>query len=194
MATALDLPLVFGQRQAVTATPVTRTNADAPLVAAARTGDRAAFGQLYERYVRMVHGILLTRVPPGEVADLVHDVFLSALRQLHTLREDGAFGGWLAMITRNRATDYFRRATENVELPEDLGRHDPPEAEANAVLKLIQSLPDAYREPLLLRLVEGMTGPEIAARTGLTPGSVRVNLHRGMKMLRERLGWSQSHE
>jgi RNA polymerase sigma-70 factor, ECF subfamily len=39
----------------------------------------------------------------------------------------------------------------------------------------------------VLRLVEGMTGPEIAARTGLTPASVRVNLHRGMKQLRERL-------
>jgi len=42
-------------------------------------------------------------------------------------------------------------------------------------------LPDAYRETLILRLVEGMTGPEIAARTGLTHGSVRVNLHRARK-------------
>jgi RNA polymerase sigma-70 factor (ECF subfamily) len=55
------------------------------------------------------------------------------------------------------------------------------------VLAVIQTLPDAYRETLVLRLVEGMTGPEIAARTGLTEGSVRVNLHRGMKQLRERL-------
>ena len=38
-----------------------------------------------------------------------------------------------------------------------------------------------------MRLVEGMTGPEIADRTGLTPGSVRVTLHRGMKLLRQRL-------
>ena len=194
MATALDLSLRFGQRQAVTATPAMQRSDDAGLVAAARGGDRAAFGQLYERYVRMVHGILLTRVPPGEAADLVHDVFLAALRQLHTLRQDGAFGGWLAMITRNRATDYHRRSTEKVELPEDMGRNDPPGAEANAVLRVVQSLPDAYREPLILRLVEGMTGPEIAARTGLTPGSVRVNLHRGMKMLREKLEWSQGHE
>ena len=47
---------------------------------------------------------------------------------------------------------------------------------------------EAYREPLILRLVEGMTGPEIAARTGLKHGSVRVNLCRGMQMLREKLG------
>jgi len=51
----------------------------------------------------------------------------------------------------------------------------------------IRTLPDAYRETLVLRLVEGMTGQEIAERTGLTPASVRVNLHRGMKQLRERL-------
>ena len=53
---------------------------------------------------------------------------------------------------------------------------------------MIRSLPEAYRETLILRLVEGMTGPEIAARTGLTAGSVRVNLYRGMQQLREKLG------
>ena len=61
------------------------------------------------------------------------------------------------------------------------------EAEAHAVLAVIRSLPEAYRETLVLRLVEGLTGPEIADRTGLTAASVRVNLHRGMKLLRERL-------
>lgn len=56
-----------------------------------------------------------------------------------------------------------------------------------AILDVIRSLPDAYSETLILRLVEGMTGPEIAVRTGLTHGSVRVNLCRGMRMLRDRL-------
>ncbi len=54
-------------------------------------------------------------------------------------------------------------------------------------LAVLRTLPETYREPLMLRLVEGMTGPEIAARMGLTHGSVRVNLHRGMRMLREKL-------
>jgi len=57
-----------------------------------------------------------------------------------------------------------------------------------AILGVIRGLPEAYRETLILRLVEGLTGPEIAERTGLTAGSVRVNLHRGMQMLREKLG------
>ena len=66
--------------------------------------------------------------------------------------------------------------------------HDSRAAE---ILELIRSLPEAYRETLVLRLVEGMTGPEIAERTGLTAASVRVNLHRGMKQLREKLGFME---
>lgn len=136
----------------------------------------------------MVHGILLARVPRAEIDDLMQDVFLSALERLDSLREDGAFGPWLATIARNRATDFHRRKRTMDELPEHLPFNDPPRSEAQRVLEVIQSLPDAYRETLILRLVEDMTGPEIAERTGLTPGSVRVNLHRGMKLLRERLG------
>ena len=64
-------------------------------------------------------------------------------------------------------------------------------AKAEEILAIIRTLPDAYRETLVLRLVEGMTGPEIAARTGLTAASVRVNLHRGMKLLRTKLGFKE---
>jgi RNA polymerase sigma-70 factor (ECF subfamily) len=168
------------------------SGADTALVEAARAGNRGAFGRLYDRYARMVHGILLAKVPRGEVDDLVQDVFLAALRQLRSLRDAGAFGGWLAQIARNRAHDYFRQSHESVELSADLAGPDPPPPEAAAVLSVIRSLPEAYREPLILRFVEGMTGDEIAARTGLTPGSVRVNLHRGLKQLREKLRKEQS--
>jgi RNA polymerase sigma-70 factor, ECF subfamily len=168
---------------------------DAKLVDAARDGDRAAFGQLYERYARMVHGVLLAKVPVGDVDDLVQDVFMKALRRLSTLRETERFGGWLAAIARNLANDYYRRS-----VPEDPLTDDTPDNEAKrgisggdregqaaAVLDAVRRLPDAYRETLILRLVEGMTGPEIAARTGMTHGSVRVNLHRGMEQLRAKL-------
>jgi RNA polymerase sigma-70 factor (ECF subfamily) len=165
------------------------------LVAAAREGDRGAFGRLYERYARMVHGILLGRVPVAEVEDLVQDVFVRAMRQVHTLRDVNAFGGWLATVARNRANDYHRRSVETVEFLEDSpsqsGEKPRSRGQADdgtAILALIRGLPEAYRETLILRLVEGMTGPEIAERTGLTAGSVRVNLHRGMQMLREKLG------
>jgi len=161
------------------------------LVAAAREGDRGAFGRLYLRYARMVHGILLGRVPVGEVEDLVQDVFVAAMRQVHTLRDVKCFGGWLATVARNRANDYHRRSVELVEFAEEVPekrRSSGAEDDGAAILEVIRGLPEAYRETLILRLVEGMTGPEIAERTGLTAGSVRVNLHRGMQMLREKLG------
>src|SRR5262245_12774395 len=105
------------------------------LVVAARDGDRDAFGMLYQRYGRMVHGVLLARVPRGQVEDLVQDVFLLALRRLDSLRDPERFGGWLAMIARNRATDFHRRTRETVELPEDLaGAASDDEQEALAVL------------------------------------------------------------
>ena len=160
---------------------------DDGLVRAAAAGDRAAFGELYVRYARLVHGILLARVPPGEADDLVQDVFLSAMRQLRGLRTVAAFRGWLAAIARNRATDYFRQTRTCMPIEEN----SPAKAgglEALEVLDVIRQLPEAYRETMILRLVEGMTGPEIALETGLTADSVRVNLCRGMKMLRGLLG------
>lgn len=162
---------------------------DAQLVSRAGQGDEVAFGGLYQRYARMVHGLLLARVGPAEADDLVQDVFLTAWRRLEDLRDPAAFGGWLAAIARNRAIDHLRRRPRLEELPGHLMASDATAArvEALAVLALIRTLPEAYRETLVLRLVEGLTGPEIAERTGLTPASVRVNLHRGMKLLREKL-------
>jgi RNA polymerase sigma-70 factor (ECF subfamily) len=55
------------------------------------------------------------------------------------------------------------------------------------LLNTMRHLPVAYRKTLILRFVEGLTGPEIAVLTGLTPEAVRVNLHRGVKLLREQL-------
>lgn len=161
---------------------------EAALVEAARAGDREAFTRLYDSYAPLVHGVLLARVPYGEVSDLVQDVFLAAFRKLGHLRDAERFGPWVAMIARNRAADFYRRARDTEELHEGLSRGAGRPAEAAEALEIIRNLPEAYRETLVLRLVEGMTGPEIAARTGLRPASVRVNLHRGMKLLRERLG------
>ena len=168
---------------------------DTRLVSAARDGDRAAFGRLYDRYAPMVHGVLLARVPRGEVDDLVQDVFMVALRRLSTLRKNDRFGAWLAAIARNRANDYHRHSVAGDQVPDDTSDEDVAsrstrggdEGQAAEIIEAVKSLPDAYSETLILRLVEGMTGPEIAARTGMTHGSVRVNLHRGMQQLRAKL-------
>ena len=153
------------------------------------------FARLFETHAPMVHGILLARVPRADADDLVQDVFVAALERLQTLRNGEAVGAWLAAIARNRVTDFLRTRPALVELPADLAaRDDPRRAEVAEVLRAIRSLPEAFREPLVLRLVEGMNGQEIADRCGFTYDSVRVNLHRGMQKLREALRIEVTHE
>ena len=184
--------LFFASSEATTAemisTATAKPKAEARLVERACGGDREAFGELYKLFAPLVHGIVLARVPRDEADDIAQNVFLSAYKNLHTLRDYNAVGPWLAMIARNYSNEFYRREKPTEELSEDLTHTDAPQAEAREILSAIRSLPDAYKETLILRLVEGMTGPEIAEQTGLTPESVRVNLHRGMKLLRQKLG------
>lgn len=162
------------------------------MVTAARHGDRRAFAELYRRFSRAVHGVVLARVAYGDAADVVQDVFAIALERLPQLGEVAAFPGWLLAIARHRAIDHVRAGMHRATPPTDKLPELPVEASRSAevaqVLTALRALPDAYQETMILRLVEGMSGPEIAEHTGLSPGSVRVNLHRGMKLLRERLG------
>jgi RNA polymerase sigma-70 factor (ECF subfamily) len=200
MRGTLEFATAVLEHPRVTETPKIVHDSDAALVAASQRGDADSFGQLYQRYARLVHGILLARVRPTEVEDLVQDVFLRALPRLHNLRDVSRFGAWLAAIARNIATDHYRHSHTQPETSGDASDPDEQPAksgfsagnEAAEILECIRALPEAYRETLILRLVEGMTGPEISERTGLSPGSVRVNLHRGMRQLREKLAQYES--
>lgn len=170
--------------------PAEAVTGHADLVVAARKGDRGAFGELYQRFSRAVHGVLIARVRPQDADDLVQEVFLHAWPRLGELREPAAFGGWICTMARRRAMDHHRKDRPTDELTDRFRNNDRPDitAEAAAAVAAIQDLPEAYRETLALRLVDGLSGPEIAEATGLRPDSVRVNLHRGFKLLRERLG------
>lgn len=172
---------------------------DVPLVQAAQAGDAASFDVLYRRHVRIVHAVLLGRSTREDVEDLVQEVFLTAWRQRGTLRDPAAFAGWVMTIARHLRIDHARRQMGTQDIRTSGARQadgiDARSGEAGADVRLearvaldaIRALPEAYRETLVLRLVEGMTGPEIASRTGLRPDSVRVNLCRGMKLLRDAL-------
>ncbi len=159
----------------------------------AQGGDPEAFAWLHQRYAGWVRAIALGSLSPAEADDVVQDVALKAWEKLPTLRQPERYGVWLAQIARNAVRDVLRRRKDLGQLPRGgpegrAGDRPPVLARAAEALAAIRELPEAYRETLILRLVEGWSGPEIAARTGLQPGSVRVNLHRGMGLLRERLG------
>jgi RNA polymerase sigma-70 factor (ECF subfamily) len=161
---------------------------EALLVERICAGDADAFNEIYKMFAPLIHGVVLARVPREEAQDIVQEVFLAAYKSLHTLRDRNAVGPWLVRIARNLTVEYYRRAKPADELPETLGGKQRPSAEAAEALRAIRSLPEAYSETLVLRLIEGMSGNEIAEATGLKPESVRVNLHRGMEMLRQKLG------
>lgn len=164
-------------------------------VAKARRGDEASFRWLFLRFYPMVHAVALAHGAKDDVDDVCQDVFLAAWRALPELRSDDHFGGWIAQIARHRAarTTATRNTRRVTPLERDVAAKDSNEASAEDLLVVLRSLPPAYRETLALRLIEGLSGPEIAALTGLTHGSVRVNLTRGMELLREALrerGWT----
>ncbi|WP_190285650.1 RNA polymerase sigma factor [Montanilutibacter psychrotolerans] len=156
----------------------------------ARRGSQAGYAQLYRRFAPLVHGILLGRFRPALADELSQECFANAFGHLAQLKEDHKFGPWIATIARRVQPPVSGRELSLTDVPDMESHKASPEdrTEAEKVLRAVMSLPQAYRETLLLRLAEGLTGPEIAAMTGLTPESVRVNLHRGMAKLRDALG------
>jgi RNA polymerase sigma-70 factor (ECF subfamily) len=171
----------------------------APLIADARKGGAGAFVEIHRRFAAVVHGIALAHVAPSDADDVTQETFVRVHRTLASIREAVAFPAWICQVARNVAIDHARRQRRRPKespLPEDRAAQPAPATDDElraAALRCLAKLPDAYRETLFLRLAEGLSGPEIASRTGLTPESVRVNLCRGMAMLRPLLreeGWS----
>ncbi len=146
---------------------------------------RSDFENHYDRYAKYVHAILISRLPAGQAEDGTQEVFLEAWRKIDQLQDDNHFPAWIAAIARNKAADFFRRRKVQEPL---LDIHPAKTAAPDPILDALQNLPEVYRETLSLRFIEGLTGPEIADLTGMTHGSVRVNLSRGMSLLRQSLG------
>ncbi|MFT4512949.1 MAG: RNA polymerase sigma-70 factor (ECF subfamily) [Planctomycetota bacterium] len=166
------------------------------LVAPAQQGDRDARTSLYEVFASTVHAIALAHVGRDYVDDVTQDVFCTVFASLPRMREPDAFAGFLCTAARNAARDHLRRkkcTPVNVSSDELVDSARSPvatmaaEETASRVMSALHALPDTYRETLLLRLVSGLSGTEIAERTGMTHGSVRVNLTRGMGLLRDGL-------
>ncbi|MBB5208371.1 RNA polymerase sigma factor [Chiayiivirga flava] len=165
-------------------------------VRAAVAGSQGGYAWLYRTFAPLVHSIHLGMGTRALADELTQETFALAFSRLHALRETPKFGPWIAAIARRNLPRTPAREDAFDEEHEHASETSGPDASAEAerVLRAIRSLPEAYRETLLLRLVEGMSGPEIAALTGLTPASVRVNLHRGMAKLRTALGLAPAPE
>lgn len=173
-----------------------RAGSDASLVSAARSGDAAAFGTLYERHRDAVYRYSLARTgSAADAEDMTSDVFVKALGSLDRYQERGLpFLAFLYRIARNAAIDRARAARRRApaeELPIDLASdHDVERAgiagaERAILLAALARLKPAHREVIVLRFIEGYSGPEAAQMLGRSEGAVRILQHRAMGELRK---------
>jgi RNA polymerase sigma-70 factor (ECF subfamily) len=174
------------------------------LVQSARGGDRAAFEELVRRTSRLVFARLYLETGDTHRAeDLAQETFLSAFRSVRTLAKAAGFRPWLLKIAQNVALDAARHDLRRKRagpprLPGEAlegvaGRTAGPAEQLeraelrDQVLAALRSLPEEYRLPLTLRYIAGADYDTICEQMGLTNGSLRGLLHRGLKLLRARL-------
>jgi RNA polymerase sigma-70 factor (ECF subfamily) len=179
-----------------TAAPASAFAIDVPaaLLARARSGDRAAFEQLYRWFERPVFTLALRMCGDREeAAEVLQDTMLKLFDRIDDYRgSDGApFWGWLRRIAVNEALMRLRRDRRLAqELPgDDLLADDhapPPAAAADAALlqRALASLPAATRSVLWQFHAEGHTHEEIAALMQRTPSFSKSQLARGSRKLR----------
>ncbi|WP_344305091.1 sigma-70 family RNA polymerase sigma factor [Nocardioides bigeumensis] len=166
------------------------------LVELARTGDKEAFGLLYDHYHVSVHRFLYYRTRSQTLADdLTSETFFKALRSMNNFRWQGRdFGAWLMTIARNLATDHFKAGRTRLELvTEDMSQHDDategPETAVlasltnEALMQALTELPDEQRDCLIMRFLQGMSIAETAAVLGRSDGAVKQLQLRGVRNL-----------
>ena len=180
---------------------------DAELIERARGGDRAAFGDLVERYQQTVFRTVLIVLRSREDAEEVaQDTFVSAFRRLDGFRGDASFKTWLLSIAWNRALDRRRRIgqwmrrfvnRDNETGPEPASGQPTHEQaliaeESRAeVRRLVRSLPARYREPLLLSVSGDHTFEEIAALLRIPVGTAKWRAMEARRLLRRKLSRTQ---
>jgi RNA polymerase sigma-70 factor, ECF subfamily len=175
---------------------VTMTDSESTLVQQAQRGERAAFDELVRRTSRLVFARL--HLDTGDVhlaEDLLQETLLTAYKSLGQLSEPDKFRPWLLRIAANTAANAFRHEQRQKRTPPGHGvapecspapaKRLEDEERRQQVLALLRSLPEEYRLPLWLRYFGGADYETIQAQMGLTNGSLRGLLHRGLKMLRE---------
>src|SRR5690348_17965683 len=123
---------------------------------------------------------------PVEAEDVVQEAILRAYLGLEQLREPARFGSWLCGIALNLARMRLREAARWAALPETVAAMESPD-ELGQLRDAIEVLPRGQREAVVMHYLIGLSGSEVAALLGRSPGSVRVQLHRARERLREAL-------
>jgi uncharacterized protein len=169
---------------------------DATLVQRARDGDRDAFASLVARHGSLLRATTRRAAPDSDLAaDAAQEAVLTAMLSLDRLRDDAAFGPWLAGIGLNATRHLARerrhatapggddRAAEDIDLDAAL---DEQRAAAR-IRRAIATLPPGQRDAVALFYLAGLTHAEAAAHLGVPPSAVKTRLHKARATLRRRL-------
>jgi RNA polymerase sigma-70 factor (ECF subfamily) len=172
---------------------------DSALVAAARKGDMKAFERLYRLHSGKVMGLCLRMTRRRDVAeDCVQQTFIRAWRSLAAFEGRSAFGTWLHRIAVNEVLTHERNHGTRAESDEDAvadATAEPQElqraydaAEVMDVERALATLPPGSRHVVVLQTVYGYSHEEVAEMLGIAVGTCKAQLHRGRRLLRERMG------
>ena len=167
------------------------------LIRRAQSGDLNAFELLYREYAGRVYALCL-RLKAGdttEATELMQDVFIKAWRRLETFRGECAFSSWLHRLAVNTMLENARGDSRRIArvLPmDDTSRLAGAARSSGIDLKMdmenaIASLPKGARLAFVLHDVEGYQHQEIADQLGVSVGTIKAQLHRARRLLRERL-------
>ena len=178
---------------------------EAALVRRSQALDRAAFEELVRRTGRLV--FCRAYLETGDVhraEDLTQETFMAAWRSIQQVSDPGGFRSWLLTIAKTVTIDGIRRegrkkragtAVDGKQVFPKLADpgEGPVESAQNSeqrqhMMELLRSLPEEYREPLMLRYIAGADYETIGQQLGLSNGSLRGLLHRGIARLREQMG------
>jgi len=165
-------------------------------------GDAASFGEIVRRYQYLVYAAAMQIVKdPAAAQDIAQETFISAFAALKDLRSEEAFPSWLRTITRNTALAWRKQqgrlapledagdlpsATEVSEMETEDERKEADAFQAE-VRRIVSSLSDVLRFPVLLCYLDGVPTAEAARFLGIKEGTVRKRLHDGKKRLQERI-------
>ena len=176
-------------------TPQVCTTDEASLITRIRSGDRAAYKQLYTMHVAMVYGLALRLVNDSQAAEEVtQEVFVRVWHSIKSFEGSSRFSSWLHRVTSNTAIDYLRKQRSWLRLvfdrEEEINNVEETRDHllADDLQKHIARLPERARLVFVLHAVEGYRHEEIAAMTRMAVGSSKAQLNRAKKLLRE---WMQ---
>jgi RNA polymerase sigma-70 factor (ECF subfamily) len=164
----------------------------AELVAHARRGDPAAFGELVRRHLRAAYAVALAVLGrPADADDVAQDAFVAALERLDDCREPARFSGWLLQIVRNRALHALEKRKLR-DPRDDAGDASAPATAGDVVLRAqllaaLATLTEVQREIVLLHDLDGWTHAELADALGLTEVNGRQHLFTARRALRAAL-------